>query len=524
MTITELRSADGRAFSSADQSTPAVFQELIDVGVLASAREPFDPMEKAFHALRRKSMPESERPDGGDLELVKVYGLRPDLLAVTQAWRSAAGGCELAVASKGAPEAIAELCRLEGAQLEDVKRSVKEMAASGLRVLGVARAAYAGEAPASPRQFAFEFVGLVGLADPLRTSASAAVKECRSAGIRVVMITGDYPETAAAIARQAGLDARRVMTGEALESMDDAQLRSEIGGANVFARIMPEQKLRIVNALKAAGDVVAMTGDGVNDAPSLKAAHIGVAMGGRGTDVAREASAIVLLDDDFGSIVKAVRLGRRIYDNLRKAIGFIFAVHVPIAGLVLTPLVFGLPVLFGPIYIAFIEMVIDPVCSLVFEAEVEEDDVMGRPPRPPDEPMAPAAFVAWSLFQGLFAFAIVAGVLFVGFWRGMPLDEVRALTFFALILSMVGLILINRSFSASVWTAIRRPNPTLLWILLIVGVILALSLKWPFASSLFRFGPLHPDDLALTVGAGIVVFACLDLIKLVLRGKPHNVG
>ena len=169
-------------------------------------------------------------------------------------------------------------------------------------------------------------------------------------------------------------------------------------------------------------------------------------------------------------------------------------------------------------------MVIDPVCSLVFEAEVEEDDVMGRPPRPPDEPMAPASFVAWSLFQGLFAFAIVAGVLFVGFWRGMPLDEVRALTFFALILSMVGLILINRSFSASVWTAIRRPNPTLLWILLIVGVILALSLKWPFASSLFRFGPLHPDDLALTVGAGVVVFACLDLIKLVLRGKFHNMG
>ncbi len=183
---------------------------------------------------------------------------------------------------------------------------------------------------------------------------------------------------------------------------------------------MPDQKLRIVNALKAQGDVVAMTGDGVNDAPSLKAAHIGVAMGGRGTDVAREASAIVLLDDDFGSIVKAVRLGRRIYDNLRKAVGFIFAVHVPIAGLALTPLVFGLPVLFGPIHIAFIEMVIDPVCSLVFEAEVEEDEVMRRPPRPPSESMAPASFVAWSLFQGLFAFAVVAGVLFVGLKRGMP--------------------------------------------------------------------------------------------------------
>ena len=182
------------------------------------------------------------------------------------------------------------------------------------------------------------------------------------------MITGDHPETAAAIARDAGLDARQLISGEALDRMTAADLASQIGTADVFARIMPEQKLRIVNALKANGEIVAMTGDGVNDAPSLKAAHIGVAMGGRGTDVAREASAIVLLDDDFGSIVKAVRLGRRIYDNLRKATAFILAVHVPIAGLALAPLVFGLPVLFGPIHIAFIEMVIDPVCSLVFAA------------------------------------------------------------------------------------------------------------------------------------------------------------
>ncbi len=521
MTITELWRADGQALRldrSGDASIPEAFQGLIHIGVLASARQPFDPMEKAFHELTRKSAPETEWPGGCSLEFVHTYGLRPDLLAVTQVWRPKAGGSKLAVASKGAPEAIAELCRLDGARLDALKHSVRDMAADGLRVLGVARAAHeAGELPRSPREFEFEFVGLVGLADPLRESAAAAVKECRSAGIRVVMITGDYPETAAAIARQAGLDASPVMTGQALEKMDDAELAREIGATNVFARIMPDQKLRIVNGLKAEGNVVAMTGDGVNDAPSLKAAHIGVAMGGRGTDVAREASAIVLLDDDFGSIVKAVRLGRRIYDNLRKAVGFILAVHVPIAGLALTPLIFGLPVLFGPIHIAFIEMVIDPVGSLVFEAEVEEDDVMRRPPRPPDEPMAPAWFVAWSLFQGLFAFTIVAGVLYVGLQRGMPIDEVRALTFFALILVTIGLILINRSFSASVWTAVGRPNPTLVWILLIIAAILALTLKWPFAADLFRFGALHPDDLALTVIAGVIVFACLDALKLLRR-------
>ena len=238
------------------------------------------------------------------------------------------------------------------------------MAAEGLRVVGVAKATHEGmHWPESQRDFPFVFLGLVGLADPLRSSVPAAVRECRSAGIRVVMITGDYPATARAIAQRAGLDASEALTGDAIEHLDDSELARRTRTVGIFARIMPEQKLRIVQALKADGEIVAMTGDGVNDAPSLKAAHIGVAMGGRGTDVAREASSIVLLDDDFGSIVTAIRLGRRIYDNVRKAMGFIFAVHVPIAGLALLPLVFGLPIIFGPIHIAFLEMVIDPVCS-----------------------------------------------------------------------------------------------------------------------------------------------------------------
>ena len=252
--------------------------------------------------------------------------------------------------------------------------------------------------------------------------------------------------------------------------------------ATVFARIMPEQKLRIVNALKANGEIVAMTGDGVNDAPSLKAAHIGIAMGGRGTDVAREASSIVLLDDDFGSIVKSVRLGRRIYDNLRKAMGFIFAVHVPIAGLALLPLLFGLPILFGPMHIAFLEMVIDPVCSLVFEAETEEDDVMRRPPRAPDEPLFSGPLIGWSLLQGAFAFVLVAVIFVVAFRRGMPEEEVRALAFFSLVLTIVSLIFVNRSFSASLVTALRRPNPALALVLLAVTTMLSLTLLWPFAS------------------------------------------
>ena len=333
------------------------------------------------------------------------------------------------------------------------------------------------------------------------------------------MITGDYPATARAIARQAGLNVEEVITGEEMESLTDEALRERVRTTTVFARIMPEQKLRVVNALKANGEIVAMTGDGVNDAPSLKAAHIGIAMGGRGTDVAREASSIVLLDDDFGSIVTAVRLGRRIYDNLRKAVGFIFAVHVPIAGLALLPLLFGLPLLLGPMHIAFLEMVIDPVCTLVFEAEAEEDDVMRRPPRRPDEPLFSRALIAWSVLQGSLAFALVGAIFVIAYRRGMPEAEVRALAFFSLVLAIVSLIFVNRSFSASLISAFRRPNPTLAVVLLVVVAALATTLLWPFASDLFRFGPLHGDDLAVTVAAGVVVLVVLELLKLLWRKR-----
>jgi Ca2+-transporting ATPase len=379
MSIVELRREDGSVFSFGDdkhEGIPAAFHDLIHLGIMASAPEPFDPMEKAFHEAGRRQ-PEN---DQGQRRLVRVYGLRPDLLVVTQVWRLDAEA--FLVAAKGAPEAIARLCRLAPDALRRVKEAGEVMAAKGLRVLGVARARFTLlPLPDNPHEFAFEFLGLVGLADPLRSGVHEAVMQCRSAGIKVVMITGDYPATAKAIARQAGLDTAHVMTGADLLACSDEEFGKRLSEVTVFARIMPEQKLRIVNALKKTGEIVAMTGDGVNDAPSLKSAHIGIAMGGRGTDVAREASSIVLLDDDFGSIVKAVQLGRRIYDNLRKAMAFIFAVHVPIAGLALLPLVLGGPIIFSPIHIAFLEMVIDPVCSLVFEAETEENDVMRRPPR-----------------------------------------------------------------------------------------------------------------------------------------------
>jgi P-type Ca2+ transporter type 2C len=526
MTVAELWPKGSKAPWTKETAIEKLSQPLIELaqaGLLASAKVPFDPMDKAFHEFDREQMASAVQTQTSAMELVHAYGLRPDLLAVTQVWKSSKGVGKHLVAAKGAPEAIASLCHLNAKDLAALTRTVNAMAAAGLRVLGVASANYAGSKwPASPRGFKFTFQGLVGLADPLRKTVPEAMRQCRSAGIKVVMITGDYPATAQAIAKQAGILGEEVVSGDQLAKLSDVELAQRVRVATVFARIMPEQKLRIVNALKANGEIVAMTGDGVNDAPSLKAAHIGIAMGGRGTDVAREASSIVLLDDDFGSIVTAIKLGRRIYDNLRKAVGFIFAVHVPIAGLALLPLMFGLPILFGPMHIAFLEMVIDPVCSLVFEAETAEDDVMSKPPRAPDEPLFSSSMIMWSLFQGFIAFGLVAFIFIMALNQGMPDTEVRALTFFSLVMAIVGLIFVNRSFSSSIVTALSRRNTALRWVLLAVTATLSLTLLWPFASKLFRFGPLHWNDLGVTFAAGVVVLVVLEFAKSMLRGRTWH--
>jgi Ca2+-transporting ATPase len=336
------------------------------------------------------------------------------------------------------------------------------------------------------------------------------------------MVTGDYPVTAKAIAARVGIDASEVVTGDALSELDNAALKERVRTASVFARIRPEQKLRIVQALKDLGDVVAMTGDGVNDAPALKAAHIGVAMGGRGTDVAREAASIVLLDDDFNSLVRTIRLGRRIYDNILKAFTYILAVHVPIAGLALLPLLVGWPLILGPIHIAFIEMVIDPVCSIVFEAESEEGGIMRRPPRDPRGALLSGSLLRWALFQGIVSLFAVAGIAELGIWRGMPETEVRALAFVALVSINIGLILVNRSNSASILDAVRRRSPVLWAIVTVAATLLAVGVSWAPAQQMFHFGPLHPDDVAISLGAGFLLLIVLDLLKPMLRPAPRQ--
>ncbi|MBY8829424.1 cation-translocating P-type ATPase [Hephaestia mangrovi] len=513
MTVTELWRPESGTLSLSDAVAIDGYEALLLTGALASATVPTDPMETALHDVTAARVGTDHR----DWTLERSFGLTPELLAMSNAW-DRGDGDGLVVAAKGAPEAIAELCRLSPADRDALAAAAREMAARGIRVLGVAQARVAqGQLGERQQDHPFALSGLIGLADPLRADVPAAIAQCRSAGIRVMMITGDHAATARAIATEAGILGGDVLTGPDIEAMSDDDLVRRLPGVSVCARTMPAQKLRIVNALKAAGEVVAMTGDGVNDAPALKSANIGIAMGKRGTDVAREAASIVLVEDDFGAIVAAIRLGRRIYDNIRKAMGFIFAVHVPIAGLALLPLVTGLPVLFGPIQIALLEMIIDPVCALFFEAEPEEQGIMDRRPRRPNEPLFSMPMIVRSVAQGAIAFLMLAALLFAAACRGMPAPEIRALVFFALVSAVIALVLVNRAFSRSIADALIRGNAVFRYIVGGVVIIGAIIIASPFVQDLLQFASLSAAELALALAIGALLLVTLEWTKLGAR-------
>ena len=517
MTVARLATAVSQQDVS-DGRLPPELHRLVELGALASQVEPFDPMERAIKRLadQHVSAPGGGLPAGS---LVKAYPLSDGLLAMSHVWELTAEP-GYTVAAKGAPEAIAELCRLDEQQGAALAERTREMAESGLRVLGVAEAHVLADAPLpeDQRAFAFAFAGLIGLADPIRPTVPAALAESYRAGIRVVMLTGDYPVTARNIARQVGLrPLDPVISGPEIDGLDDAALRTHARHACIFARVRPEQKLRLVRALKADGEIVAMTGDGVNDAPALKAADIGVAMGERGTDVAREAAALVLLDDDFASIVHAVRLGRRIFDNLRKAMGFLLAVHVPIAGLAVLPVLLGWPLILLPVHIVFLELIIDPACSVAFESEREERDVMHRPPRPVGEPLFDRRTVVFSLLQGAGVLLVTVGVWVWALLRTLPEEDARVLTFATLVVADLALILANRSGSGTVLAGLRARNAAL-W--LVVGgaaALLVVVVAVPGLRGLFHFGALHADDVAVIAVAGLASLLWLDALRLLRR-------
>lgn len=498
---------------------PEEFHNLIEYGILASAKDPFDPMEKALRELGKKTLANTEHIHKKWL-LAKEYPLSKELMALSHI-------CELTeqkkfvVSSKGAPESIASLCHMNGQEKKEMDIYANTMADEGLRVLGVARSFLKSkEFPSSQHDFEFEFIGLIGFADPIRKTVPQAIKECYSAGIKVIMITGDYPTTAKNIGKQIGLkNFGEIITGYELKNISPKTLQKRIGYVSIFSRMAPEQKLSIIDALKSNGEIVAMTGDGVNDAPALRSAHIGIAMGEKGTDVARESSEMVLLDDNFSTIVGAVKMGRRIYDNLKKAMAYIISVHIPIAGVSLVPVLAGWPIVLHPIHIAFLELIIDPACSTVFESESEEPNIMKRSPRNPRQPLFGKKMLLLSSMQGLFSMFIVIIVFKMALDYGQSEEEARALSFATLIISNICLILTNRSWSKNIVSSLATFNKALFWVILGAISFLALVLYVPLLRDIFHFGPMHLNDIFIFVSAGILSIVWFEFVKFTCRRK-----
>jgi len=498
---------------------PEAFHEVIEFGILASKKNPFDPMEKALKQIGDTVLSNTEHVHK-DWTLVQEYPLSKQLLAMSQVMNSPDGN-EYIIAAKGSPEAIADLCHFNNSEMQKLEKQIGMMAADGLRIIGVAKAYFKKtDLPDQQHDFKFKFLGLIGFVDPVRPGVGEAVTECYGAGIRIVMITGDYPGTAQSIAREIGLNnPDNILTGPEINAMDNAELQRCIRDVNVFARVVPEQKLRLVDALKANGEIVAMTGDGVNDAPALKSANIGIAMGGRGTDVARESAALVLLDDDFSFIVQAVKMGRRIFDNIKKAMSYIIAIHIPIAGLSLIPILLKWPLkelILLPVHIVFLELIIDPACSVAFEAEPEEADVMKHPPRSSKEPLFNKNTMGMSALQGI---SILIGVIAV-FWLVYSKNgefDARTIAFTTLIIANLGLILANRSGSSTIIATLRSKNNAL-WVV-VIGMLtfLGLVLYIPPLRNLFRFSALHPIDLGICLVAGVIIIVWLEVLKIGMR-------
>jgi len=519
--------ANGKTYSLKDGKLPEAAHETLEYAVLASQKEPFDPMERAIKDSGTAKLSGTEHLHA-DWKLVREYTLSRKLLALSHVWR-APNGKEYLIAAKGAPEAIFDLCHLKKGESEKLMDEMAALSGEGFRVLGVAHGHFLSKAlPESQHDFEFEFEGLLALDDPVRPEVAQSVRECREAGIRVIMITGDYPGTAKVVAKKAGFsNYDDIITGSELDSMDETRLRERIRAVSVFARVVPEQKLRIVEALKANGEVVVMTGDGVNDAPALKAAAVGIAMGGRGTEVARESAALVLTDDNFTSIVRAVRMGRRIYDNIKKAMGYIISVHMPIAGISLLPVIFGWPIALYPVHIAFLELIIDPVCSVVFEAESEEKNIMRRKPRRQSEPLFDRATLVMSTARGLVLLAIIAFVYSSALAAGQDEHSARGVTFATLVLGNLALVFSSRSQNQSVVGTLGNKNDALLVVICATLACLALVLYIPFLQALFQISAPSGQALATAAGGAFAAMVAFEILKVLGRAgikEPARAG
>jgi Ca2+-transporting ATPase len=469
--------------------------EILRYGILASQINPFDPMEEAFIEAGKSIFKDFDEDIYKKRNILKEYPVESNSLSVVQVW--GINKPEI-VALKGAPETVLRLCHLATGEQNKLESKVKELAGHGLRVIAVAKGRNISAIYDDRSEYEFEFLGLTGLADPIRKEVAPAIKLCKEAGIRVVMITGDYPETATHIAKQIGLDYQNIITGSEFEALSEQKKLDAIKNISVFSRVVPLDKLMIVDAFKKSGEIVAMTGDGVNDAPALKSAHIGIAMGKNGTDVARESASIVLLDDDFTSIVQGIRLGRRIYANLRKAMSYLFSVHIPIAVLSLVPIFFGWPLVLIPIHIVFLELIIDPSCTIIFESEREADNIMRSPPRKLSDPVFSKKMIIRSIVQGSLIALMLVVVYKLLLNAGWSADKSRGMTFLMLILSNI-LLIFSISGKRVVENIFNKESRAMLVIISMTIILLIVVFCNSGLRTLFKFAPLSIQEVLIGI-------------------------
>ncbi|MBL7860758.1 MAG: cation-translocating P-type ATPase [Cyclobacteriaceae bacterium] len=481
------------------------FNEVLEYAMWASEPKPFDEMEKSVHGMYGKL---ASRDLRSTYSFTHEYPLSGKPPIMTHVFTAPTG--ERVIACKGSVEGILNQTKLTAGNISRVEKIAHQLAARGFRVLAVAQSLHTGALPASQHEFEFDLLGLIGFHDPPKQNISGILEKFYSAGIQVKIITGDYAETAVSIARQIELknDAQAI-TGDQVMNMSNQELQARVGKTSIFARMFPEAKLRVIEALKINGEVVAMTGDGVNDGPALKAAHIGIAMGQRGSEVAKQAASLVLVDDDLEHMTEAVALGRRIYENLKKAIQYIISIHIPIILIVTMPLLllWKYVDIFSPVHVIFLELIMGPTCSVIFENEPMEANSMHKRPRKMTASFFSLPELSLSIIQGL---VITTACLTLGYYmmeRGSSEALVRTVIYTTLILSNLFLTLVNRSFYYSVFTTFQYKNPLIPMILSISLLILFLSIYARPVQNLFKFEPLTIDQIGLclfTAAAGVL--------------------
>ncbi|HWV64487.1 cation-translocating P-type ATPase [Chitinophaga sp.] len=523
-TITENKMSLKAVYNGADYT---LYEEghfptaLITTAMWASEPVPFDPMEKTLHRLYEEMTPADER---NNYTMVHEYPLEGKPPMMTHIFGNAAG--KRIVAAKGAPEAILQVSHLPEKEKQVILNQVNALAAEGYRVLGVATSDFTGNNyPATQQELPFVFTGLLAFYDPPKSNIGEVFRHFYQAGIKVKIITGDNAVTTCAIARQAGLQqAEEAVNGDTLMKMEEKKMQYTLRSVNIFTRMFPEAKLAAINALKADNEVVAMTGDGVNDGPALKAAHIGIAMGKKGTEIAKQAAALILVNDDLSSMVDAIAMGRRIYTNIKKAVQYIISIHIPIILTVSLPLFLGwvYPDIFTPVHVIFLEVIMGPTCSIVYENEPMEENAMQQPPRPITQTFLSFREMNVSILQGLM---ITAGVMIAYQWsvaRGADEVLTRSMVFTTLVFANIFLTLVNRSFYYSFIHSMRNRNRLMVGVIGITLLLLAAMLYAPPVAGFFSITGLSLYELLLCTGISAASVLWFEIWKLGKRKFQRN--